>query len=126
MAARVLVVEDDPRIATMFEKGLRARHLDVEIVGTGGDALARMESGGIDVQLLDLGLPDMDGLELLRRLRAERPSVPVIVITARSDPRDGQVAIDLGVADYLTKPFDWSQVWAAIDVCLAGSPRPST
>jgi two-component system, OmpR family, response regulator len=126
MAARVLVVEDDPRIAAMFEKGLRARHLDVETVGTGADALARIRSGGIDVQLLDLGLPDIDGLDLLRRLRAEQPSVPVIVITARSDPRDRQTAIDLGVADYLTKPFDWSQVWAAIDACLAGAPRLST
>ncbi len=125
MTARVLVVEDDPRIATMLEKGLRARLLDFETVRSGAEAVARINAGGVDVQLLDLGLPDMDGLEVLRLLRDSERSVPVIVITARSDPHDRQTALDLGVAEYLTKPFDWAQLWAAIDTCLADRPAAS-
>ena len=119
VTARVLVVEDDLRIAAMLEKGLRARGLAFETVSSGAAAVARIEAGGIDVLLLDLGLPDMGGLEVLRFLRERHRAVPVIVITARSDPRDRQTAIDLGVTEYLTKPFDWSQLWAAIDACLA-------
>jgi two-component system response regulator QseB len=115
----VLVVEDDPRIAAMLEKGLRARQLTFETVRSGAEAVARIEAGGIDVQLLDLGLPDMDGLDVLRALRDGNRSVPVVVITARSDPADRQAALDLGVVEYLTKPFDWSQLWAAIDACVA-------
>jgi two-component system response regulator QseB len=121
----VLVVEDDPRIATMLEKGLRARLLDFETVRSGAEAVARINAGGVDVQLLDLGLPDMDGLEVLRLLRDSQRSVPVIVITARSDPHDRQMALDLGVAEYLTKPFDWAQLWAAIDACVADRPGAS-
>jgi DNA-binding response OmpR family regulator len=122
VTARVLVVEDDPKIAAMIEKGLRARRLEVETVKTGFEAVARVKEGGIDVQLLDLGLPDMDGLDLLRLLHDVQPSVPVIVLTARSDPRDRQTAIDLGVSQYVTKPFDWSHLWAAIDACVADRP----
>ena len=122
---RVLVVEDDPKIASMLAKGLRAKQLDVETVTTGTAALARVNEGGIDLQLLDLGLPDMDGLEVLRRLRAEGNDVRVIVITARSDPADRATANGLGVADYFTKPFAWKQLWTAIGATAGtGSSRP--
>ena len=70
MTARVLVVEDDPKIAAMLAKGLRVKGLQVETVGLGSEAVARIDEGGIDIQLLDLGLPDMDGLDVLRKLRA--------------------------------------------------------
>jgi two-component system response regulator QseB len=122
VTARVLVVEDDPKIAAMYEKGLRSRGYEVETVTSGADAVRRVGAGGIDVQLLDLGLPDIDGLEVLRMLNDAHQSVPVIVVTARSDPGDRQTAIDLGVADYLTKPFDWPQLWQAIESCVA-DPR---
>jgi len=112
---RVLVVEDDPKIASMLAKGLRAKRIEVETVTTGLDALARVERGGVELALLDLGLPDMDGLEVLRRVRATGNSLRVIVITARSDPADRATAMQLGVADYLTKPFAWKQLWAAIE-----------
>ena len=119
MTARVLVVEDDPKIAAMLAKGLRAKGLQVETVGLGSEAVARIDEGGIDIQLLDLGLPDMDGLDVLRKLRDRPQPVPVIVITARSDPGDRDTALALGVVRYFTKPFVWSQLWAAIDECLA-------
>jgi DNA-binding response OmpR family regulator len=114
----VLVVEDDPKIASMLAKGLRAKGFEVETAATGAGALARVEAGGVDLQLLDLGLPDMDGLRVLARMRERGQDVPVIVITARSDPSHRDTAIDLGVADYFTKPFGWKQLWAAIDRCL--------
>ena len=119
MTATVLVVEDDPRIAAMLAKGLRARGLEVETVTTGAEAVARIDKGGIDVQLLDLGLPDIDGLDVLRKQRDQGQHVPVIVITARSDPGDRETAIGLGVVEYFTKPFSWAQLWAAVNECVA-------
>jgi len=118
LTARVLVVEDDPKIASMLGKGLRAKGLEVDTVSTGAAALARIDAGGVDIQLLDLGLPDMDGLEVLEKLVRRGQPVPVIVITARSDPADRDRAVELGVTEYLTKPFAWKQLWAAIDRCL--------
>lgn len=115
---RVLVVEDDPKIAAMLTKGLRARQFDVESVATGTEAVTRVERGGIDVQLLDLGLPDIDGLDVLRQLRDRRCTVPVIVITARSDSTDRETALSLGVVEYFTKPFSWAQLWTAIEACV--------
>lgn len=117
-SVRVLVVEDDPKIAAMLAKGLRARAFDVEAVATGREAVTRIERGDIDVQLLDLGLPDIDGLDVLRELRQRQSTVPVIVITARSDPTDRETALALGVVEYFTKPFSWAQLWAAIEACV--------
>jgi DNA-binding response OmpR family regulator len=116
---RVLVVEDDPRIASMIAKGLGTRGHATQVVSTGATALEHVTAGAADVMLLDLGLPDIDGLDVLRRLVADGSSIPVIVITARSDPSDRDAALELGVTAYLTKPFAWSDVWKAIDACAA-------
>jgi DNA-binding response OmpR family regulator len=118
VSATVLVVEDDPKISAMLGRGLRTRGFVVEVVATAAEALHRVSMGGIDVHLLDLGLPDMDGLDALRAMRERKISIPVIVITARSDPKDRQAAADLGVVAYFTKPFDWPDLWAAIDACV--------
>lgn len=115
----MLVVDDDRRIAAMLAKGLRTKSYDVEIVGTGADALARVATNEIDVLLLDLGLPDIDGLDVLRRALAAGCTTPVIVVTARTDPTDREIALELGVRAYITKPFVWSDVWDAVDACVA-------
>ena len=112
--ARLLIVEDDPRIATVLAKGLSKQGFKPESVSTGSQAIARIEAGGVDLLLLDLGLPDIDGLDVLRVLRDRGIAVPVIVITSRSDPRDRAAALDLGVGAYLMKPFAWADVWAAV------------
>lgn len=122
----VLLVEDDPKIASFIKKGLRREGFQVDWVETGVEAIARLDEGGVDVQLLDLGLPDIDGLDVLRVVRDRGMDVPVIVITGRSDPRDRAIALSLGVRAYLTKPFRWADLLAEVRTAMAqtASPRP--
>jgi DNA-binding response OmpR family regulator len=119
---RLLVVEDEPRVAAFLVKGLRAQGYAVEAVATGREALQRAQDG-FDLVVLDLGLPDMDGTEVLRRLRAEGISVPVIVLTARGDVHDRIQGLDLGADDYVTKPFAFGELLARIRARLRASSR---
>jgi DNA-binding response OmpR family regulator len=125
-SATVLLVEDDPKIASFLNKGLRRAGFQVDWVQTGEEALARLEDGGVDLQLLDLGLPDIDGLEVLRKIRDRGMDLPVIVVTGRSDPSDRATAMSLGVSAYVTKPFPWATLLAAVRAALGQtqSPRP--
>jgi DNA-binding response OmpR family regulator len=100
----VLLVEDEDRIASFVEKGLRRRGFDVRRVVTGRDALD-LVSDGVDIVVLDLGLPDIDGLEVLRALRKSWASLPVVILTARGDIDDRVAGLDLGADDYVPKPF---------------------
>jgi DNA-binding response OmpR family regulator len=117
--ANLLVVEDDPKIAAVLVKGLRKQGFAAEWVMTGAEALSRLDLATVDLLLLDLGLPDIDGLEVLELLRGRGWDSPVIVITARTDPRDRARAVELGVQSYLTKPFAWADVWSAVRNGLA-------
>jgi DNA-binding response OmpR family regulator len=101
---KVLLVEDEDRIASFIEKGLRRRGFDVRRVVTGGEALG-IVSDGVDIVVLDLGLPDIDGLEVLRTLRGSWASLPVVILTARGDIDDRVAGLDLGADDYVPKPF---------------------
>jgi two-component system response regulator QseB len=121
-APTVLLVEDDPKIVSFLAKGFRREGFRLDWVSTGAEALARMEDGGIDVQLLDLGLPDRDGLEVLREMRDRGMDVPVIVVTGRTDPRDRTIALSLGVRAYLTKPFPWADLLAEVRLALGHTP----
>jgi two-component system response regulator QseB len=106
---RLLIVEDEARIAGFLVKGLTARGYDVDHVERGGDALERACTGAVyELMLLDLGLPDMDGLDVLRRLRARGLSVPVIIYTAHAAERDE--AMRLGAAAFLVKPLRFEQL----------------
>jgi two-component system, OmpR family, response regulator RegX3 len=107
---RVLMVEDDDAIAEPLARGLEREGLDVERAATGAAALAAQD---YDVVLLDLGLPDLDGFEVCRRLRAVS-SVPIIVVTARSDEVDRVVGLELGADDYIVKPFGFRELLARI------------
>jgi DNA-binding response OmpR family regulator len=100
----VLLVEDEDRIASFVEKGLRTRGFDVRRVVTGGAALDAI-SDDVDIVVLDLGLPDIDGLEVLRSLRKAWTSLPVVILTARGDIDDRVAGLDLGADDYVPKPF---------------------
>jgi DNA-binding response OmpR family regulator len=110
---RVLIVEDDDAIATPLAKGLEREGLDVDRVETGNDALDKSASAPFDVVLLDLGLPDRDGFDVCRELRA-RSDVPIIVVTARSEEVDRVVGLELGADDYIVKPFGLRELVARI------------
>jgi two-component system, OmpR family, response regulator len=100
----VLLVEDGDRIASFVTKGLGARGFDVRRVSTGGDAQT-VATDDVGVVVLDLGLPDIDGLEVLRGLRERSPRLPVVILTARGDIEDRVRGLDLGADDYVAKPF---------------------
>jgi two-component system copper resistance phosphate regulon response regulator CusR len=114
----VLIVEDEPRIADFLAKGLRRQGYDVECAYTGSDALAWTggESDGppIDLIVLDLGLPDIDGLDVLRALSARGSEVPVIVLTARTEASDRTEALRLGASEYLTKPLPFPDFLSSV------------
>ncbi len=107
---RLLIVEDEDTIATPLAEGLRREGFDVTRAATGAEALAAAE---VDLVLLDLRLPDMDGFEVCRQLRA-RSDVPIIMVTARGEEVDRVVGLELGADDYLVKPFGFRELLARI------------
>ena len=111
---KLLVVEDEPQIASFLLKGLRASGYEVELATTGREGLTKAQHVDIDLVVLDLRLPDLDGTEVLRRLRGGGSDVPVIVLTARGDPADRVEGLDQGADDYLAKPFDFEELLARI------------
>jgi two-component system copper resistance phosphate regulon response regulator CusR len=117
----VLLVEDEDRIASFVEKALRRRGFDVRRVVTGGEALGAV-SAGVDIVVLDLGLPDIDGLDVLRALRKSWASLPVVILTARGDIDDRVVGLDLGADDYVPKPFAIDELVARIRARLRPQP----
>ena len=107
----VLLVEDDPSIASVVASGLSEHGLGVVAVANGAAALA---AEGYDVVLLDLGLPDIDGRDVCRRLRERGSTVPIIMLTARADEFDRVLGLELGADDYVTKPFSMRELVARI------------
>jgi len=122
---RVLVVDDDASMRRTLAINLRARGYEVETVGDGRSALQSLVEEEPDVVLLDLGLPDVDGIGVLRRLR-EYSRVPVLVVSARSESDDKVEALDLGADDFVTKPFDVNELLARVRAVVrrgAAEPR---
>ncbi|CAN5479985.1 response regulator transcription factor [soil metagenome] len=114
---KVLLVEDDDGIATPLAAALRGDGHDVLRVATGRDALARAAEG-VAAVVLDLGLPDLDGVEVCRRLRSVAPDVPVLMLTARTSEADVVVGLDAGADDYVTKPFRLAELLARLRALL--------
>ncbi len=117
MSPRVLVVDDEPPIVRAVAANLRARGFETLTVASGEAALAAVEAHQPDCVVLDLGLPGVPGLEVLRRLRTWT-DVPVVVLTAVDSERDKVTALDLGADDYVTKPFGVAELMARIRVAL--------
>jgi two-component system KDP operon response regulator KdpE len=115
--ARVLVVDDEPQIRRFLGIGLRAQGYDAIEVPDGRSALAALAAGGIDAIVLDLGLPDMDGRDVLRDLR-EWSKVPVLVLSARGREEEKVALLDAGANDYVTKPFGVQELMARLRVLL--------
>jgi DNA-binding response OmpR family regulator len=111
---KLLVVEDEERVASFLVKGLRTNGYGVEWVSTGRDALRRAVDADVCMVILDLGLPDLDGLEVLESLRKRGATVPVLVLSARGRVNDRVKGLDLGADDYLAKPFAFEELLARI------------
>jgi DNA-binding response OmpR family regulator len=109
----VLLVEDEDRIASFIEKGLRTRGFELRRVATGAAALDAIHAG-IDIVVLDLGLPDVDGLDVLRSLREASMALPVLILTARGDVEDRVAGLDLGADDYIPKPVSIDELAARL------------
>lgn len=117
----VAIVEDDTALRRALRTSLRARGFDVREVATGEAAVVLAADGGVDAMLLDLGLPDLDGLEVLARIRGFS-RLPVIVVTARDRQAEKVRALDAGADDYVTKPFDTEELLARLRAVLRRVP----
>jgi len=114
--SRILVVDDEPAILRLLGVVLARDGHEAVSAATAAEAMAILGAGGIEAVILDLGLPDRDGLELIGPMRAA--GVPVVVVSARSDVAEKVAALDLGASDYVTKPFDGDELLARLRVAL--------
>jgi DNA-binding response OmpR family regulator len=121
MAGRILLVEDDSTIGEVLASSLRSHGHSVTWARTGSAALTRMAESAVDLVLLDLGLPDLDGVEVCRRMRALQPGCVVIMLTARSTEMDVVVGLEAGADDYLVKPIRLAEFHARIRAHLRRS-----
>ena len=122
---RILVVEDDKKVASFLEKGLREEGYSVDVAHDGTDGLLNAHVHDYDLLVLDVMLPGKTGLEIVRSLRSRESSVPVLLLTARSDQGDIVLGLDAGADDYLTKPFGFDELVARVRALLrrGGSSR---
>jgi DNA-binding response OmpR family regulator len=120
---RILLVEDERDAALMLAKGLREHAYAVDIAEDGASALEKAHVNTYDLVILDIMLPDIDGLEVCRRLRETRFRVPILLLTARIKVDDRITGLDSGADDYLTKPFDFGELLARIRALLRRGPE---
>ena len=114
----VLLAEDDVSISDPLARALRREGYEVNVSADGPTTLDAALAGGVDLIVLDLGLPRLDGLEVCRRLRSEGQSVPVLILTARADEVDTVIGLDAGADDYVTKPFRLAELLARVRALL--------
>ncbi|MEJ7741834.1 MAG: response regulator transcription factor [Nocardioidaceae bacterium] len=121
---RVLIVEDEARIASFLEKGLRAEGFTPTVVSNGVTGLDYALTGEFDLAILDIGLPDLDGFAVLKRMRESGSSMPVIVLTARDSVTDTVRGLEGGADDYISKPFRFAELLARVRLRLRERPAP--
>lgn len=115
---RVLVIDDDPALTSTLKRGLSYDGFAVDTAGSGADGLAIARERQPDLVILDIMMPGMDGLEVLRRLRAADAQLPVLVLTARDAPADQVRGLEDGADDYVVKPFNWDVLLARVHTLL--------
>lgn len=122
---RILMAEDDAALASFVRKGLEAEHHVVEISADGEQARAMSVEMNFDAVILDLSLPRLDGVSILRFLRTRKPSLPILVLTGRNRVEDRVQCLDLGADDYLGKPFSFTELSARIRALMRRSHVPA-
>ncbi|HEX6261537.1 MAG TPA: response regulator transcription factor [Actinomycetota bacterium] len=122
----ILIVEDEERIASFVEKGLKANGFSTSVAHDGERALSLHGTGDFDLVILDLGLPGMHGLEVLGQLRGRDTRLPVIILTARDEAPDVVAGLDRGADDYVTKPFRFDELLARVRARLRTDREPET
>ena len=122
--SQILIIEDEPRIAAFVAKGLRAAGYSTHIEGSGITGAQFAVSGDFDLVILDVGLTDIDGFEVLDRLRGQGVTIPVIMLTARSSVTDTVAGLEGGADDYMAKPFSFEELLARVRLRLR--PDPAT
>ena len=121
---RILIAEDEERISSFLEKGLRANGFTTAVVADGNEAVAMARSGEFDLMILDLGLPGRDGSDVLRELREWDRQMPVLILTARDSLSDKVAGLEAGADDYVTKPFRFEELLARVRVRLRDERAP--
>lgn len=121
--SRILIIEDEGRLASFLEKGLAANGYATTVASDGASGLALARGSDFELVLLDLGLPDLDGLSVLDELRQRDEQLPVLVLTARDEVGDTVLGLDRGADDYLTKPFRFEELLARIRARLRDPGR---
>src|ERR1700690_2143671 len=122
---RILIAEDDSALASFVKKGLDAEHYAVDVSNDGEKARAMAGGFHFDLVVLDLNLPRLDGVAILRYLRTRKPSMPILVLTGRTRVEDRVQCLDLGADDYLTKPFSFSELSARVRALLRRATMPA-
>jgi|SRR5437868_6634701 len=122
---RILIAEDDAALATFVRKGLESEHYAVDVSGDGEQARALASEFDFDLVVLDLNLPRLDGVSILRYLRTKKSDMPVLILTARGRVEDRVQCLDIGADDYMVKPFSFSELSARIRALLRRSHTPS-
>jgi DNA-binding response OmpR family regulator len=125
MGKQILVIEDEPQLAQLVEMHLSDVGCEVEVALTGAEGLSQASERRFDLMVLDLMLPDMDGLDVCRELRAQRDYTPILILTARSGEFDRVLGLELGADDYLTKPFSVRELVARVKAILRRVDRMS-
>jgi DNA-binding response OmpR family regulator len=118
MQASIMIVEDERAIADFVQRALRQAGFDTHVARTGAEALGHLERGHPDLVVLDLALPDMDGLEVCRAIRSRPEYVPIIMLTGRAENTDRVVGLEVGADDYITKPFAMQELLARVRAVL--------
>lgn len=121
--SHILIVEDDHRISSFVVKGLKSAGYTSTLIDDGNMAFALAQASSFDLIILDVGLPGMDGFTLMKRLRAEGISTPIIMLTARDSVTDTLEGLENGANDYMTKPFQFAELLARIRLRLLDSNR---
>ncbi|MBZ5669000.1 MAG: response regulator transcription factor [Acidobacteriia bacterium] len=122
---RVLIAEDDKPVASFVQKGLEAEQYAVDVAQDGDEAQFMVNQFDYDLAVLDLSLPRVDGLDVLKHIRESKPALPVLILTGRNRVEDRVKGLDLGADDYLTKPFSFSELSARVRALLRRAAQPA-